>query len=628
MEDLISLMNEVPPFFLPPTPPTARDEQRLPVAPGALPGLHQLVEAQVARTPDAIALLADPATQWSYRQLDTRANRLAHWLHQHGVGAETPVGICLPRNPWLVISVLAVLKSGAVSVPLDPQYPPERLHTILADAQIPLMLTASGSAPPVQLPAYTQVLCLDEEQQSISQQSSEPLHVPIHPAMLASIISTSGSTGRPKGTLNTHQGIGNRLLAAQASTPLGPGDRLLLEVSPGFDVFLWELLWPLLAGATIVLVRAGGQRESDHLSLLLRQEAITVAHASPSLLRELLLETEARAPEDLRHVYCGGEVLPPDLQELCWQRWPAVTLHNQYGPTECAIHSTSWTCRAEDGQARVPVGAPIAQVQIHVVDGQGCAVPAGTIGELAIGGVGVGRGYLGRPDLTAERYIPDRWSELPGGRLYLTGDQGRQREDGILEFLFRTDEQVKLRGYRVELGEIEAVLRQSPDLRDAVVVLQEAVAGEQRLIAYVVPRAEPGPTTYDLRDHARRFLPDYMLPNVWVALPALPRSPHGKVDRQALPLPDALRPEVRSLYVAPRTETERELAQMWQHLLDLQQVGVYDDFFELGGHSLKATRVVAYARRAFQVPLALLHFFQDPTIAALARLIEGGRGDA
>lgn len=620
MEDVISLMNDVPPFFLSPS-------SRHPAAPGTSPGLHQLVEAQVARTPDAIALLADPATQWSYRQLDAHANRLAHRLQQSGVGAQTPVGVCLPRSPQLVVSVLAVLKSGAVYVPLDPEYPVERLRAMLTDAHIPLIIAAPGAAPPLQLAERTQVFCLDEEQHNLCQQSDEPLHVPIHPAMLASIIFTSGSTGRPKGTLNTHQGIGNRLLAAQATTPLGPGDRLLLEVSPSFDIFLWEMLWPLLAGATIVLVRAGGQRESDYLGQVLRQEGISVAHASPSLLRELLL-AEARAPEDLRHMYCGGEVLPPDLQALCWQCWPAVQLHNQYGPTECAIHSTSWTCRPEDGQTRVPIGAPIAQVQIHVVDGQGCAVPAGAVGELAIGGVGVGRGYLGRPELTAARYIPDSWSALPGGRLYLTGDQGRQREDGILEFLSRTDEQVKLRGYRVELGEIEAVLRQCHDLRDAVVVLQETTPGEQRLIAYVVPREEPGPTTYDLRDHARRFLPEYMLPNVWVALPALPRSPNGKLDRQALPLPDAERPEVRSLYVAPRTEVERTLARMWQQLLDLQQVGVYDDFFELGGHSLKATRAVADARRTFQVPLALLHFFQDPTIAAIARRIEGARGNA
>jgi hypothetical protein len=234
---------------------------------------------------------------------------------------------------------------------------------------------------------------------------------------------------------------------------------------------------------------------------------------------------------------------------------------------------------------------------------------------------------VGRADLTAERYIPDQWSSLPGGRLYLTGDQGRQREDGVLEFLYRNDGQVKIRGYRVELGEIEAVLRQQADLRDAVVVMQEGEEGEQRLIAYVVPQEEPGPTTQILRAHAQRFLPDYMLPGVWVALPTLPRSPHGKIDRQALPVPDARRPEVKNLYVAPRTETERTLVQMWQQLLNVQQIGVYDDFFELGGHSLKATRAVSLTRRTFQVPLSLLDFFQAPTVAAIARLIESAKDD-
>ena len=591
------------------------------------PGLHQLVEAQVERTPDAISLLVEPETQWSYHWLDTQGNQLAHCLQQAGIDCEVSVGICLPRGVDLVISVLAVLKCGAVYVPLDPEYPSERLHYMLNDAHISVIITETTLLSLLPSLKDTQIICLDEERQSIRQQSEEPLNVPIHPAMLAYCIYTSGSTGRPKGTLNTHQGISNRLLWAQASSPLSRNDCFLLEVSPSFDIFLWELFWPLLAGAKIVLVRPGGQRESYYLAHLIRQEAVSVAHASPSLLRELLREDDIAMGHHLTRMYCGGEVLPPDLQKLFFQRLPAASLYNQYGPTECAAHSTSWQCRPECEEARVPVGTPIANVSIHVLDPQGNPVPGGETGEFAIGGVGVGRGYMNQPDLTADRYIPDSWSLQPGGRLYLTGDIGRCREDGVLEFLYRSDEQVKLRGYRVELGEIEAVLRQHKEIRDAIVVIQNKAGGDQRLIAYVVLQTEPGPGSQELRVHAQLFLPDYMLPNLWVALPALPRSPNGKVDRQALPLPDDTRSELNSLYVAPRTATEQTLAEMWQQLLDVQQVGVYDDFFVLGGHSLKATQVVSRTRRAFQVQLSLLDFFLEPTIAALARLIEKARGN-
>jgi amino acid adenylation domain-containing protein len=565
--------------------------------------IHELFEAQAARTPDATALRFAGAAL-TYATLDHAANRLANHLRRRGVRPETRVGICLERGTELVVAILAVLKAGGAWVPLDPAYPAERLAFMLADSGAPLLLTRSP-LPEGLTPRAAEVVCLDADRERIEAESARAPAAGVLPGNLAYVIYTSGSTGRPKGVLVPHLGLANVARAHARDLGVEAGDRVLQFASPSFDASVFEMVMALAAGATLV----PGTRETlapgPGLLRLLHDEEVTVATLPPSVLAVL---PPAELPA-LRTLMTAGEACPAELVE----RWaPERRFFNLYGPTEATIWSATAACAP--GGGRPPIGRPVANTRAYVLDARGAPVPVGVPGELYVGGVGVARGYAGRPELTAERFVPDPFGAA-GGRLYRTGDRVRWSARGELEFLGRVDAQVKVRGFRIEPGEIEGVLRRSEGVADCVVVAREDVPGEKRLVAYVVGHVEAGV----LREHLRRELPEYMVPAAFVFLDALPLTPNGKLDRKALPAPEYAAGADR--YVAPRTPVEEVLAEIWAEVLRLERVGVEESFFELGGHSLLATRVVSRVRERFDMELPLQALFEHRTVAELARVV-------
>ncbi|HEY7511066.1 MAG TPA: amino acid adenylation domain-containing protein, partial [Vicinamibacteria bacterium] len=578
--------------------------------------VHALFEEQVERTPDAVALAFESATL-TYRELDQRANRLAHRLRALGVGPEARVGICMERSLEMVVSLLAVLKAGGAYVPLDPGYPEDRLGFMLADSGVSVLLTQARLAP--RLPGHAAaVVAVDAEADALARLPAINRDGGARPDNLAYVIYTSGSTGRPKGAMNQHGAVCNRLLWMQEQYRLGPDDRVLQKTPFSFDVSVWEFFWPLMVGARLVIARPEGHRDAAYLARLMADERITTVHFVPSMLRQFLEEPSAAEAAALRRVICSGEALPHDLQERFFSLM-AAELHNLYGPTEAAVDVTCWPCRRGDERHVVPIGRPIANTQAHVLDARLRPVPLGAVGELFLGGVQVGRGYLGRPDLTAERFVPDPCGDRPGARLYRTGDLARWLPDGSVEYLGRVDFQVKVRGFRIELGEVEAALLAHPAVMDAVVVAREDRPGDQRLVAYLVGPAPAG----ELRRHLLGRLPEYMVPSAFVTLPALPLSPNGKVDRRALPAPGdgGLAPRGGVL----RTPSEEALAAIWEGVLRRAPVGPDDNFFELGGHSLLATQVIAQVRKTLGAELPLRAMFEAPTVRALAARVDAAR---
>ncbi|WP_147442321.1 non-ribosomal peptide synthetase, partial [Corallococcus exercitus] len=472
------------------------------------------------------------------------------------------------------------------------------------------------------LPSHdAQVLCIDTQWEDIALQ---PRHAPSARATadgLAYVIFTSGSTGRPKGAMNAHGPVVNRLLWMQSAYSLQPHDVVLQKTPFSFDVSVWEFFWPLMTGARLVVAKPGGHQEPAYLARLISEAGVTTLHFVPSMLQVFLEEPGLEACTSLRRVVCSGEALPVELAERCLRRLPWAGLHNLYGPTEAAVDVTFHQCLPGESRRSVPIGRPVANTQIRLLDSRLEPVPVGVPGELFIGGVQVGRGYLGRPELTAERFIPDAFSDMPGARLYRTGDVARWLPDGAIEYVGRADFQVKVRGLRIELGEIEAALEQHPGVRQAVVVAREDAAGDKRLVAYVACRS--GVEAVDvsaLRARLHEKLPEYMVPSAFVVLEALPLTPSGKVDRKALPAPEA--PVSTAEYVAPRNPTEEKLAALWAQVLRVPRVGATDHFFELGGHSLLATQLVSRVRAAFGVELALRTVFEAPTLEGLARHLD------
>ncbi|MET0650677.1 MAG: amino acid adenylation domain-containing protein, partial [Pyrinomonadaceae bacterium] len=576
--------------------------------------VHGLFEEQAERTPGAVALIFG-RERLTYGELNARANRLAHRLRRrHGAGPEVLVGVCMERSVEMVVSLLAILKAGAAYVPVDPDYPEERVRFMLEDSRVPVLLTQQHLAG--RLPSTgPSVLCVDAEREELEAESSDDPEVEAGPVNLAYMIYTSGSTGRPKGALNEHRGVVNRLLWMQDAYRLDASDRVLQKTPFSFDVSVWEFFWPLLTGARMVIARPGGHRESDYLVDLIVEEGITTLHFVPSMLRAFLEEPGVSRCTSLRRVICSGEALPVEFQEKFFGQLDAE-LHNLYGPTEAAVDVTSWRCAPDPDLHRVPIGWPIANTQIHIVDATLRPVPSGVPGELLIGGVGVGRGYHGDPALTAGKFIPDPFRDEPGARLYRTGDLARYRPDGSIDFLGRIDHQVKIRGFRIEPGEVEEVLRGLGGVRDCVVTSRQD-RGITRLVAYVVSNPE-GQTAAVLREALRRSLPDYMVPSAFVELPELPLLPNGKVDRKALPAPPtpAELPPGSDSALTPR---EALLAGIWCDVLHLDSVGVHDNFFELGGDSILSIQVVARASRA-GLRITPKQFFQNQTIAELARV--------
>ncbi|HEX6289049.1 MAG TPA: amino acid adenylation domain-containing protein, partial [Herpetosiphonaceae bacterium] len=455
--------------------------------------LHHLLEAQAARTPDAIAVVADSPERierhLTYRELNQRANQLARYLRSLGVQPEAPIGVCLDRSLELVIGLIGVLKAGGAYLPLDPAYPAERLRFMLDDSQVSVVLTQQRLLHPedTRLPdCSARVVCLDADWPQIAGEPEDAPDVDLTPDNLAYIIYTSGSTGRPKGVMNTHQGICNRLLWMQQEYRLSAADRVLQKTPFSFDVSVWELFWPLLTGARLVMAQPGGHLDPAYLIDVIKRQQITTLHFVPAMLHVFLEQPDASTCTSVRRIMCSGEALPFELQERCFARLDAA-LHNLYGPTEAAVDVTFWRCNPHDQRRSVPIGSPVANTQIYLLDAHMQPVPVGVPGELHIGGVQLARGYLGRPALTAERFVPCPFAATPGGRLYKTGDRARYHEDGSIEFLGRSDHQIKLRGYRIELGEIEAVLRQHEAVREAVVLLRD-----ERLVAYVVGNEDAG----------------------------------------------------------------------------------------------------------------------------------------
>ncbi len=585
--------------------------------------LHHFFEAQAARSPEATAVVFG-ATVLSYGELAARANQLARSLFRLGVGPEVRVGLGLERSLEMVLALYGILKAGGAYVPLDPEYPVERLSYMLGDSGLSVVLTqerhrerfAAGGA---------RVVCLDTEWEAIGGESRSRPEVRVGGDNMAYVMYTSGSTGRPKGVMIRHAGITSHMQWMQRDFPLGGDDSVIQKTPISFDASVWEFYASLFTGGRLVLARPGGHRDPEYLVSQLVREQVTTLQVVPSLLRLLLEQPEMDRCQSLRWLICGGESLGVDLVQGFLARLPGE-LVNVYGPTEGSITASYWFCRPADAEGgAVTIGRPIANVEIYVLGPELAPVPVGVSGELYFGGVGVGRGYWGRPDLTAFRFVPDPLSLRPGARLYRTGDRVRWVREGRLEFLGRVDHQVKLRGFRIELGEIEGILSLHKAVRESVVVVRHDLAGGPRLVGYVSLREE-GVEAADLRGHLQGHLPEHMVPWAIEILPSLPLSPSGKVDRMALPLPQAAR-QMSEQYVAPRTPVEIALAQIWAEVLGLPQVGLEDSFFALGGHSLLAARVVSRLRQSFGVELPLRDLFEQPTVGGLAVRIEQLAGE-
>lgn len=583
--------------------------------------VYHLFERQAALTPEAIAAEFDHQTL-TYGELNARANRLAHFLRSVGVGAESLVGICVERSLEMMVGLLGILKAGGAYVPLDPAFPRERLAFMIEDANVPFLLTQQKLVS--DLPQHqAKLVCIDSDWELIAKESAEnPSHDPIgsaadHPAYL---IYTSGSTGKPKGVEIGHRALTNFLCSVSSEPGLTADDVLLSVTTLSFDIAALELYLPLIVGARLVIVSRDVASDGNKLKQRLAQTGATVVQATPATWR-MLIDAGWQGDGQLK-VLCGGESLSRALADQLLER--SGSLWNMYGPTETTIWST--LRRVEVGDGPISIGRPLANTQVYLLDRNRRPVPIGVAGELHIGGDGLARGYLKRPELTSEKFIPNPFDDDPAARLYKTGDLARYLPDGNIECLGRIDDQVKLRGFRIELGEIEAVLRQHEAVRESVVVAREDVPGDRRLVAYVVPATGVSADTKKLRAFLQDKLPEYMIPSVVVELAELPLTPNGKVNRRALPAPD-YDAQLQKNYVAPRTLTEELLCGIWAEVLKVSRVGVDDNFFELGGHSLLATQVVSRILPAFSVQLPLRALFEAPTVAGMAERIEALRGE-
>jgi amino acid adenylation domain-containing protein len=572
--------------------------------------IPRLLEEQAAKTPDAVALVFEDVAL-GYRELQSRANRLSHFLLSRGIERESIVAVFMERSIEMIVALHGVMKAGAVYLPIDPGLPPERVQYMLEDsgARVVLMQAHLRS----RLGASALVVAVVDEDLTRGLPDAAP-RLDLEPTSGAYLIYTSGSTGRPKGALNTHAGLYNRLRWMQDTFRIDERDAVLQKTSFSFDVSVWELFWPFITGARLVVARPEGHKDPAYLADVIQEHGVTTIHFVPSMLEAFVQEPKASRCTSLRRVICSGEALPRELARRFFSRVPGE-LHNLYGPTEAAIDVSWWRCKEDDDDRSVPIGRPIANTQLYVLDPQMRPVPVGVAGELFIGGVQLARGYWRRPELTAERFVASPFGE---GRLYRTGDLARWRRDGAIEYLGRLDHQVKLRGFRIELGEIEAALRAQPGIRDAVVLVREDVPGDKRIVAYVVGDAKEDA----LRESLRARLPDYMVPSAFVVLGQLPVTSNGKVDRRALPAPERKVQE----HVEPRTETERKVAGIFAEVLGVERVGALTDFFELGGHSLLATQVMSRVRDTFELELPLRVVFEHSTVEGLSKQIDrGGR---
>ena len=581
--------------------------------------IHDLFEQQAEKTPDAIALTSED-DDLNYRELNSRANQLAHYLKTLGVGPETLVGICVERSIEMVVGILGILKAGGAYLPLDPEYPQDRLNFMLADAAVPVLLTQERlleSLPP----HSAHVVCLDADWPQISQESASNLTSTVIAENLAYVIYTSGSTGRPKGVMVTHGNVVRLFSATAEWFNFGAGDVWTLFHSYAFDFSVWEIWGALLYGGRLVVVPYLVSRSPHAFYDLLRERNVTVLNQTPSAFRQLIQAEQgiedARSLA-LRLVIFGGEALEPQSLKAWFQRHgdQRPQLVNMYGITETTVHVT-YRPILETDNPRSMIGVRIPDLQVFVLDQQLQCVPVGIAGEIYVGGDGLARGYLQRPGLTAQRFIPNPFSADPGVRLYRTGDLARFRADGDLEYIGRADHQVKVRGFRIELGEIEAALARHPYIKDAAVIAREDSPGDKRLVAYVIPTASD-PDIGAVRSFLGTCLPDYMVPAAFVTLDSFPLDPSGKLDRKALPAPDNTRATLSTDFVAPRTSLEQDIADIWTALLGVKRIGIHDNFFELGGHSLLLTQLATRLRDTFGVEVPMRILFDVPTVEGIS----------
>lgn len=598
--------------------------------------LHQLFEEQVKRTPEAIAVVFEDQ-ELTYGVLNRYADRLAQRLRELGVGPDVLVGLCVERSVDLVIGILGILKAGGAYLPLDPSYPKERLEFMLQDSGAPVIVTQRHISPSIPTRGAVRV-CLDAE--DLHEFSDDALKKTnfasdTRPENLAYVIYTSGSTGKPKGVLVTHDNVVRLFRSTQAWFHFTSADVWTLFHSYAFDFSVWEIWGALLNGGRLVVVPSCTSRSPDEFARLIKASSVTVLNQTPSAFRQLMSQLISSATTDrlaLRYVVFGGEAL--ELQSL--RPWfdhfgdKQPKLINMYGITETTVHVTYRPIAQADlkSSAGCVIGRPIPDLGVYILDSRQHLQPVGVPGEIYVGGAGIARGYLRRPELTAERFIADPLGRNPQGRLYRSGDLARWLPSGELEYEGRIDHQVKIRGYRIELGEIEAALSNHAQVKEAVVIARQDTPGDKRLVAYVA--ADTKLATQELRRHLTAKLPDYMIPSAFISLEALPLTSNGKVDRAALPPPDQSRPELSSSYVGPRTDIEATLCEIFAVMLRLDKVGIHDNFFDLGGHSLLATQAVSRMREALQKDIPLRNLFEAPTVSELALLVakSDGRSDA
>jgi amino acid adenylation domain-containing protein len=610
--------------------------------------IHHLFEEQVEKTPDATAVVYEDRSL-TYRELNQCANQLAHYLINLGVRPDEPVAICVERSLGMVIGLLGILKAGGAYVPLDPSYPCERLKQIMQNAEPKLLLSdARGrvalgqillkSLTVLQLDTAGQPEILPSPWANLSANNPDSREMGLTPHHAAYVIYTSGSSGTPKGVVNQHRSLINRLVWMQQAYGLDSTDLVLQKTSFSFDVSVWEFFWTLLTGATLVMAPPEAHKDPLQLIELIRKHKITTLHFVPSMLGPFVNCDGVEECTSLRRLICSGEALPAVHVRAYQEKVPGSQLHNLYGPTEAAIDVTAWPCPPDFDGSVVPIGRPIANTSIYLLDANGQPVPLGAIGEIYIGGVGVARGYLHRAEMTAGKFVPDPFSKKGGERLYKTGDLARFLPDGNIEFLGRNDHQVKIRGFRIELGEIETQLSEHPQVRESVVIAREDGGGAKRLVAYVVVaesnaeeesssqqrgEVEAGELSAVLRTYLAGRLPEYMVPAAYVRLECMPLTPNGKLDRRALPEPES-NAYARRGYVEPQGETESKLAKIWEKLLGAPQVGLHDNFFELGGHSLMVIQLMVEVQRLFGINISLRDVFMAPTLAELAAAVKRG----
>jgi aspartate racemase len=582
--------------------------------------IHELFEKQAERTPDAIAVIFGDR-QLTYRELNSRANQLGNYLRKQGVGAEVLVGICVERSMEMVIGILGILKAGGAYVPLDPAYPEERLNFMIEDTRTPVILTQRELLEV--LPGHAaKTICLDSDWKMIARESKGKPASGTTAGSLAYVMYTSGSTGRPKGVCVLHRAV-IRLVLNTNYMKLEPSDIVAQASSFSFDASVLEIWGALLTGARLVGIDKEIVLSPRDLASQILKQRVSVLFLTTALFNHVAREAPASF-RSVKNLLFGGEAADPRCAEMVMKAGPPGRLLNLYGPTESTVVTTWYRVEYIPGDATtIPIGKPVSNTTVYVLDNNLHPVPTGVPGELYVGGDALARGYLNRPEMTAEKFIPDPFSEEPGARLYKTGDMVRYLPDGNIEFLGRTDHQVKLRGFRIELEEIKAVLGQHPDVRETVVITRGDQPGEKRLVAYVVMNRTSNTTTDQLREFLREKLPDYMVPSSFVVLDSLPLTPNGKIDWTALPAANRFIPGPGKNFLAPRNALELQLAGIWEKILGVKPVGVRDNFFELGGHSLLAGRLVAEINRMTGQNLPLIAIFQSPTVEQLCEMFAG-----